>query len=107
MGVKGDKATADGTLAAELIVQKLSAIGGITSKKMFGGNGLFHEGKMFGIVDAKGGYFLKANESILSHFVNKGAEKHGKMPYYSIPAEIFENSDQLLAWAKKSIEISK
>jgi len=54
MGVKGDKTSQDSVLAAELLVEKLISIGSITSKKMFGGHGIFHEGKMFAIVDSKG-----------------------------------------------------
>lgn len=104
MGQKGDKHTNEAALSAQLFVEKLASIGGITSKKMFGGHGIFHEGKMFGMVDSKGNCLLKVDAEIEKTFVTHEAEKHGKMPYYVIPEEIF-NSDTLIDWAKKSIAI--
>ena len=38
MGEKGDKLTNDSVDAAQALVERLAVIGGITSKKMFGGN---------------------------------------------------------------------
>lgn len=107
MGTKGAKMTNASVLAAEELVQKLELIGSISSKKMFGGHGVFHDGKMFGIVDSKGLAYLKADVSLLEFFENSGAHKHGKMPYYSIPETVLKNQELLLEWAKKSIKISK
>ena len=107
MGIKGDKLKRESVLSAELLLEKLSVIGGISIKKMFGGHGVFHDGKMFGIVDSKGNYFFKVDDSNESQYVKNGAVKHGKMPYFSIPQEIFVNQDKLIVWAQKSIEISK
>ena len=61
MGIKGDKLIQDSVTAAELLVSKLDSIGGISTKRMFGGIGIFHEGKMFCIVDSKGQCFLKVD----------------------------------------------
>ena len=105
MGEKGNKLSQDSALTAELLLEKLSHIGGITSKKMFGGYGIFHEGKMFGIVDAKGQGYLKADDSNRTDFEASGSDKHSRMPYYSIPGEIFDDSENLVTWAKKSIDI--
>ncbi len=107
MGIKGDKMGKESELSAELMKAKLSSIEGITTKKMFGGHGIFHDGKMFGIIDSKGQSLLKVNDSTKADFEEKGATKHSRMPYYSIPIEILENQDELVKWAKKSIEISK
>lgn len=107
MGQKGDKHTSEAQLSAELLLEKLSAIDGITSKKMFGGYGIFHEGKMFGIVDSKGNSFLKTDESNEVDFIKKGSSKHGKMPYHSIPEEALQSIDLLVVLAEKSISISK
>jgi DNA transformation protein len=52
MGVKGDKMNQDSVLSAELELEKLSSIEGVSPKKMFGWHGLFHESKMFGIIDS-------------------------------------------------------
>ena len=107
MGKKGDKLTNDSVTSAEAMVEKLKSIKGISSKKMFGGHGIFHEGKMFGIVNSKGEWYLKADESSVPDFEEKGAHKHGRMPYYSIPEAVINDDKILKTWAKKSIAISK
>ena len=107
MGRKGDKLTQDSVLVAELLIEKLASIGGISSKKMFGGHGIFHEGKMFGIIDSSGQCYMKADNSNKDDYEAKGAHQHSRMPYFSIPDEVFKNQDELVSWANKSIAIAK
>lgn len=107
MGVKGDKMSQDSVLAAEELAQKLAVISDISTKKMFGGHGVFHQGKMFGIVDSKGSVYFKADEKMASAYLEKGGTKHGRMPYYSVPNEVLSDLDTLKVWAQKSIELSK
>ena len=107
MGEKGKNRSQDSLLGAELLLEKLSPIGGITSKKMFGGFGLFHDGKMFALVDPQGQGYLKVDDSNLTDFESYGSQKHKPMPYYSIPDEILGDPEQLMEWAKKSIALSK
>lgn len=82
-------------------------MGGISSKKMFGGYGIFHEGKMFGMVDSKGNIFLKADEHTQPDFEAKGAQKHSRMPYFTLPEEVMEEAEALIGWVEKAIEVSK
>ncbi len=107
MGIKGDKLTQDSVSATELLVNKLDSIGGITGKRMFGGHGIFHEGKMFALVDSKGLCFLKADDLIRKDFEKKDSFQHSRMPYFSIPDEVMDNREILIEWAKRSIAISK
>ena len=107
MGTKGDKLSNKAESAATFLVDSISSIGNITSKKMFGGYGIFHSDKMFGIVDSSGGCYLKADDSNRMAFETTGSVKHGRMPYFSIPVNIIDNKDELISWAKKSIEIVK
>ena len=107
MGVKGYEMQKESTMQTELLLGKLVQIQGITTKKMFGGHGIFHENKMFGLIDSKGGVFFKANETNVDEYLNAGSAKHSKMPYYSVPENIFQDFDMLEEWAKKSIVISK
>lgn len=107
MGIKGDRLTQQAAVTADLVVHKLAAINNITSKKMFGGFGIFQEGKMFGIIDSKGQVYFKVNDTTKAGYEAKNAAPHSKMPYYSIPEEVFADARQLVLWAKKSIAISK
>ncbi|WP_431126881.1 TfoX/Sxy family protein [Flagellimonas flava] len=107
MGVKGDRLSKFSVLATEELVQKLAMISGVSTKKMFGGHGVFHDGKMFGIVDSKGAVYFKVDENMVSTYLDKGSTKHGRMPYYSVPETILNDLDALKIWAQNSIEHSK
>lgn len=107
MGNKGDKMTPDATLNAEEVIGKLEVIDGVSSKKMFGGYGIFHNQKMFGMITAKGGAYLKADKSNIDDYEAHNCEKHSRMPYYEIPKVILEDVDRLVVWANKSIAINK
>lgn len=97
----------DSKISTEHILEQLTTIDGVTSKRMFGGHGVFHNDKMFGLITAKGHRYFKANESTLADYIDKGSEKHSRMPYYSIPEDILEEDALLVCWAEKSIEASK
>ena len=107
MGIKGDKMSKDSEISAELLLEKLAGIEGISSKKMFGGHGIFHDAKMFGLIDSKGRAYMKAEGDDAASLMKKGAEKHGRMPYYSIPMEILEDPKNLKEWAQHAIKASK
>lgn len=107
MGIKGDKITNKSGQNVELFLEKTASIDGITSKKMFGGYGIFHQGKMFAIVDSKGNLFLKADGQLKEELLTGGGEQHSRMPYYSIPEARLEDFDKFLQWVHSSIEISK
>jgi DNA transformation protein len=94
-------------LSAKLLLDKLSSIDAVTSKKMFGGHGIFQAGKMFGLVNTKGEIFLKADAESIVEYESKGSVKHSKMPYYTIPDDVWNDLDELLKWSKKAIALSK
>ena len=107
MGIKGDKMSKDSEISAEVLLDKLADIEGISSKKMFGGHGIFHDGKMFGLIDSKGRAFFKAEGENKESYLKKGAEQHSRMPYYSIPQNVFEDQQVLAEWANHAIKASK
>ena len=105
MGNKGDKNASQSNEQAAFLVTTLSPLGEITSKRMFGGNGIFFAGKMFAMVNAKGDCFLKADPPLLAEFAEAGSVKHSRMPYGSVPEQILAEEEVLLRWAKKSIDV--
>ena len=50
MGQKGAKLTTDSESYLSDVMTRLESLGDVTSRKMFGGFGIFHDGAMFGIV---------------------------------------------------------
>ena len=107
MGVKGNKNTSKGQLAVDILVSKLVAFENISVKKMFGGHGVFHDEKMFAIVDSKGIVHFRTDSSSYKKYEDRGSEKHGRMPYHSVPEKILGNPETLKEWAGEAIKLSK
>lgn len=94
------------------IVGRLSGLGGITSKSLFGGHGLYCQGVIFGIVDDDRLY-LKVDPESRPIFEARGmgpfrpTEKQTLRSYYEVPREDIGDPDRLLAWAKEAIRASR
>lgn len=91
--------------------EQLSNFDGIYTKKMFGGIGYYNEGVMFGLLgndifclrvtdENRADYEKFGMRAFMSSETTKG------LPYYEVPAEILEDRDALVAWAKKASEIA-
>ena len=98
----------------EFVLEQLDPVGPITPKRMFGGVGLY-AGELFFALLAGDVLYLKADNSTRREFEAAGARPFqpypdrgsGTMQYYSVPAAILEDSDELIAWAKKSVAIAR
>jgi DNA transformation protein len=106
MGEKGAKLSQDASDICERMVQDLAPLGDVSSRKMFGGYGVFESDAMFALIDSKGGVFLKVDDTNRARFESVGAKKHGRMPYYQPPSEVFEDDELLRDWASASITIA-
>ena len=92
---------------------RFSDWGGVTVRKMFGGAGLYRDGKMFGLVSDNVVY-LKVDETNRGPFLEAGSEPFKPFPnrptmrsFYEIPPDIFENQEELIKWSKASLAIQK
>jgi len=100
----------------EFVVEQLDAVGPITPKRMFGGVGLY-AGDLFFALLAGDVLYLKADDSTRGALEAAGGRPFqpypdrpaggGTMQYYSVPAAILEDSDQLIAWAKQSVAVAR
>jgi len=107
MGNENTEPTQASILSAEAFIDNIVALGDVSSKKMFGGYGLFHDGKMFGLLDSKGRYFLKVDDGNRAEYEAENCVQHSRMPYFSLPDDVLSNKDLLISWAEKSIAASK
>ena len=93
-------------------LHELSAdFGPIATRAMFGGHGVYFEGRIIGIVidDA---LYLKANDETRPAFEAAGCapfvyESRGKsvpMSYWSLPAEAMDSAQAFLPWARRANE---
>jgi DNA transformation protein len=95
------------------VLDQLSGWGEVSARRMFGGAGLYREGRMFGLV-ADDVAYLKADDSNRADFVKAGSspfrpypEKGGTtvMSYYEIPPQVLEDREQLAQWAQRAFDI--
>ena len=97
----------------EYVLDQFSAWSGVTVRKMFGGAGLYRDGKMFGLV-ADDVAYLKVDETNKDKFFVAGSSpfkpypnKPTTMSYFEIPPDILENPEKLIEWAEESLSIQK
>ena len=107
MGEKNSKLTGAATESTERLVDALGSLGDVTSRKMFGGYGVFCDGVMFALVDSTGLAHLRTDESSAAAFEAAGPAKHSRMPYWSIPEAVLTNDEKLATWANKALTNAK
>jgi len=82
------------------VLRLLTPLGEVTSKRMFGGYGVFLEGNMFALVSKNDELFLKADDVNKAAFIERGSKTHGKMPYFSVPPETLDGWGEMEVWAR-------
>ena len=105
MGTKGDRLTSKATESVERLLDEFAALGDITHKAMFGGYGIFESGVMFVLIDSAGTPHFRVDDT--TQYVDVGSTKHSRMPYWSIPSDVLDDHDTLLAWAGQALEVAR
>lgn len=95
----------------------LGHIEGISSKRMFGGYGLYLEVTIFGIITSDSVLYFKVDETNKAQFELRGSapfvytgrkdKKPITMPYWRVPEEVMEDKDMISDWVHMSAAISK
>ena len=89
------------------IFKLLAPLGEVTSKRMFGGYGVFLEGNMFALVTKNDELFLKADDANKTAFLERGSKTHGRMPYYAAPTESLNSWTEMETWARGAVAASQ
>ena len=103
MGEKGKSMSGAAPPVAEAMVDGFAALGDVSSKKMFGGFGIFADGVMFALVDPGGGAFVKIPPGEEERF----AERHGRMPYGLVPEAVLSDPVELESWGRISLAAAR
>lgn len=91
------------------VQDQLSGFGDFETKKMFGGVGFFKEGLMFGMI-GNGVFRLKVDAHNQALYEQHGMTplmsntKKKSMPYWQVPEEVLEDTNELKKWALQSYE---
>ncbi|MBT2335205.1 TfoX/Sxy family protein [Variovorax paradoxus] len=86
-------------------------LGRIETRRMFGGHGVWHEGRMIALV-AKDTLYLKADAGSAEHFDRQNLPpftyvREGKampMSYRLAPADLFEDREEAALWGRRAYE---
>ncbi len=94
------------------IADLFAALGPVTVRRMFGGQGVYHRGLIVA-VELRDGMLLKADAASAPAFEAAGATqwtypgKAGKpvrMPYWSIPDDAYDDPDLMARWVRLAYE---
>lgn len=97
----------------EYVIEQLSGVAKITSRRMFGGVGLYANDLFFALIDDDTVY-LKVDDSNRADFVARGCKAFRpfaddptySMNYFELPADVLEDADLLRPWARKSFAVA-
>ncbi len=93
------------------VLDLLSAWGGVSPRRMFGGYGLFHGDRMFGLIPDDRLY-LKVDDHSRRDFESAGTQPFTysarmrtiTMSYWEAPPELFDDGEQMIHWAQRALE---
>ena len=97
----------------QFVLDQLSGWGKVSINKMFGCVALYKDNFAFGII-ADDVVYLKVDDSNKTKFIESGSvqlkpfkSNATVLSFYNIPADILEDSDAFIRWAKEALEIQK
>ncbi len=96
----------------DFILEQLQGVGGLVSRRMFSGVGLYSDGVFFGLL-YKDRLYFKTDDSTRPNYEARGSEgflpprtdlRQIRMSYYTVPADILEDREELVRWARQATE---
>jgi DNA transformation protein len=97
----------------QYVLEQLARTGRVSSRRMFGGVGLYCDGVFFGIIDDDTLYF-KVDDSTRADYEARGMKPFRpyrdkpevSMSYYTVPVDVLDDAEDLVAWARRSVAAS-
>ena len=94
----------------DYVLDQLSGLGGVTSRRMFGGAGLYCDEFFFALID-NDTLYLRVNDSNRADFTTRAMAQFRPYPespqlsttYYETPADVLEDAAELVVWARRSV----
>ena len=96
---------------AAFVREQFSALGEVTTRRMFGGMGVYHDGLFFALI-ADDTLYLKVDDNNRAEFESAGLRPFEPwdghvMQYYEAPADALENRDELARWAQGALAAAR
>ncbi|MBH0239165.1 TfoX/Sxy family protein [Methylobrevis albus] len=98
----------------DYLAELLEPLGGVTTRRMFGGIGLFHDGLMFAIVIRDVLHF-KTDPETRPAFEAEGCapfsyvagERTVELSYWRAPERLLDEPDAFLDWARTAVAVAR
>ena len=96
----------------DYLVEQLAPLGDVSARGMFGGWGIYSEGRMFALV-ADDTLYIKVDDANRADVEREGLQPFrydradktvAVMSYYQPPTAALDDREMLCAWARKGIE---
>lgn len=95
------------------VLEQLSGLRDLAPRRLFGGMGLYSDGAFFGLIAGDVLYF-KVGDANQADYETRGMGSFHPfrdrpqigIRYYEVPAEVLEDADECLIWARRSIDIA-
>lgn len=96
----------------QYVIDQLSRVEPVTSKRMFGGVGIYC-GELFFALIAEDQLYFKVDDSTRPAYEAQGMEpfrpfgEEHAMGYYEVPVAILENTEMLGDWMRAAMEVAR
>lgn len=97
----------------EFVLEQLGRVTPVSSRRMFGGVGIYADGLFFALMDDDTLY-LKVDDSNRGDFEAAGmgpfqpfGPDSKPMGYYELPAELLEDPDRLRPWVQAAVAVAR
>ena len=99
-----------GAAFLQYVLEQLERVGPVASRRMFGAVGLYCGEQFFAVIDDDTLYF-KVNDETRADYEARGSKPlkpykdrpEVSMSYYAVPAEILDDAEELVAWARRAV----
>jgi len=94
----------------DYVLEQLQSLERLISRRMFGGAGLYCDDVFFGLI-YKDRLYFRTDDTTRADYEARGGEAFRPRPkftalkaaYYTVPADVLEDSEELVQWARKAV----
>jgi len=98
----------------DYVREQLAGLGAVSSRRMFGGAGLYCDEFFFALVD-NDTLYLRVNDANRADYTSRGMSQFRPYPdspqlsmsYFETPADVLEDAAELVAWARRSVAAAR
>jgi DNA transformation protein and related proteins len=98
-----------GAAFLEYVLEQLAKLGGLRKRRMFGAVGLYCDDRFFAVIDDDT-LFFKVDDATRGDYLSRGMKPFMpykdkpdvSMSYFTVPADVIDDAEELVAWARKS-----